>query len=124
MRVAIDPLTALPLGEPKVFFDHAGGEGGLDGAVVDADGTLWSARWGAASVDAYSPDGKRIRSIAMPARQPSCPAFYGKALDRLTVTSAFEGYSDDDKAADPQCGKTFLIELPVKGRPEPDVLLS
>ena len=124
MRVDIDPHTALPVGEPKVFYDHSGGEGGLDGSVVDADGILWNARWGAALVDAYSPDGKRIRSTAMPANQPSCPAFYGKALDQLAITSAFEGYSEADRAADPECGKTFLIDLPVKGRPEPEVFLA
>ena len=45
LRVACDPLTGLPLGEPKVFYDHRGGEGGLDGSVVDAEGVLWNARW-------------------------------------------------------------------------------
>lgn len=124
MRVAIDPANALPNGEPQVFYDHTGGEGGIDGSIVDADGVLWNARWGAASVDAYSPDGKRIRSIAIPAKQPSCPAFYGKNMNRLVVTSAFEGYSEDDKAADPDCGKTFIIDMPVKGRAEPFVLLA
>lgn len=124
MRVAIDPVTALPVGEPQLFYDLSGGEGGIDGSVVDADGVLWNARWGAGSVDAYSPDGKRIRSIAIPAKQTSCPAFYGKDLDRLVVTSAYQGYSDSEKAADPDCGKLFLIDLPINGRPEPRVLIA
>src|SRR5690606_7878807 len=50
MRVACDPATGLPLGEPEVFHDQRGDKGGLDGSVVDAEGVLWNARWGAASL--------------------------------------------------------------------------
>ena len=92
MRVDCDPATGLPTGEPSIFFDQRKDKGGLDGSVVDADGVLWNARWGAASLDAYSPDGRRIRSIAMPARQSSCPAFVGPKADRIAVTSAWQGY--------------------------------
>lgn len=123
MRVAIDPATALPVGEPQVFFDHSGGKGGLDGAVCDADGVIWNARWGAGSIDAYSPDGKRIKSLSVPASQTSCPAFVGADADRLLVTSAQEGMSAEALAMDPQAGKTFLLDHPVKGRFEPDYIL-
>ncbi len=123
MRVAIDPATALPVGEPQVFFDHSGGEGGLDGAVCDAEGAIWNARWGAGSVDAYSPDGKRIKSLSVPASQTSCPAFVGVKADRLLVTSAQQGMSAEALAADPEAGKTFLLDHPVKGRFEPDYIL-
>jgi sugar lactone lactonase YvrE len=123
MRVAIDPSTALPVGEPQVFFDHGGGEGGLDGAVCDADGVVWNARWGAGSVDAYSADGKRIKSLSVPASQTSCPAFVGANADRLLVTSAQQGMSAEALAADPEAGKTFLLDHPVKGRFEPDYIL-
>jgi sugar lactone lactonase len=30
-------------------------EGGIDGSVVDAEGRLWNARWGAGALDCYSP---------------------------------------------------------------------
>ena len=123
MRVACDPATGLPRGEPKVFFDQSGGKGGLDGSVVDADGNLWNARWGAASLDTYSPDGKRIRSIAMPAVQASCPAFVGPKADRIAVTSAWQGHDAQARDSDPQAGKTFLVDLPVNGRHEPRVIL-
>lgn len=122
MRVAIDPATALPVGEPQVFFDHSDGKGGLDGAVCDADGVIWNARWGAGSVDAYSADGKRIKSLNVPASQTSCPAFVGANADRLLVTSAQQGMSAEALAADPEAGKTFLLDHPVKGRFEPDYI--
>lgn len=123
MRVAIDPATALPLSEPTVFYDHSGGDGGLDGAVCDADGVIWNARWGAGCIDAYSPGGQRLKSLAVPASQASCPAFIGTNADRLLVTSAREGLSSAALADDPEAGKTFVLNQPVKGRFEPDYIL-
>jgi sugar lactone lactonase YvrE len=123
MRVAIDPATALPTGSPEVFHDHRGDDGGLDGAVCDLDGTIWNARWGGGCVDAYAPDGTRIKSLKVPAGQTTCPAFVGENADRLLVTSAREGLSADQLAADPDAGSTFLLDHPVKGRFEPDYLL-
>lgn len=74
MRVACDPATGLPTGEPKVFVDHRSSKGYVDGSVVDGDGVLWNAIWGGKAVKAYSPDGTLLREIAMPVTQPSCPA--------------------------------------------------
>jgi len=123
MRVDCDPYSGLPTGQPAIFFDQSSGTGGLDGSIVDAEGVLWNARWGAASLDGYSPDGKRILSIAMPATQSSCPAFVGANADRIAVTSAWQGMDGDARVRDPHAGKTFLVDLPVNGRFEPRVLI-
>jgi len=120
-RVACDPATGLPSGEPSVLLDHQRKQGGLDGSICDADGIIWNARWGAGRLDAYAPDGSHIRSIALPARQTSCPAFLGRAADRIAVTSATQGMDEAMRAAEPDSGKTFLVELPVRGRHEPHV---
>ena len=92
-------------------------------SVVDADGTLWNARWGEGRVNAYSPDGRLVRSVPVPAVQTSCPAFFGPRADRLAVTSAWAGMDERQRAADPHAGKTFRIDLPVNGRFEPRVLI-
>ncbi|WP_181708679.1 SMP-30/gluconolactonase/LRE family protein [Chthonobacter rhizosphaerae] len=120
-RVETDPATGLPTGEPKVFVSVT--DGGPDGAVVDADGLLWNARWGGGALDVYAPDGRRIRSIAIPAKQASCPCFFGPNADRLVVTSAHEGMDAAARAADPLAGQTFLVDLPVRGRFDPPVEL-
>jgi sugar lactone lactonase len=39
------------------------------------------------------------------------------------VTSAWEGYDEAARAAEPKAGWTFAIDLPVKGRFEPRVLI-
>ncbi|MGD9916223.1 MAG: SMP-30/gluconolactonase/LRE family protein [Rhizobiaceae bacterium] len=122
-RIDCDPATGLPRGQAKIFHDQRGQPGSIDGSVIDADGVLWNALWGAGRVDAYTPDRKRIRSIDLPAKQTSCPAFYGPNADRLAVTSAYEGYDDASHAADPKAGWTFAIDMPVKGRFEPRVLI-
>ena len=133
MRVTVDPETGLPTGEPQLFFDHraersdgthgSDDEGGLDGAICDVDGVVWNARWGAGSLDAYAPDGTRIRSISIGARQVTCPAFLGHKADRMIVTSAWTGMFGASRSADPHAGKTFLVEGSFKGRHEPKVLL-
>ena len=122
-RVRIDPVTALPAGEPEVFVDRRGGRGGIDGSVTDADGNLWNARWGAGKVDCYSPAGDHLLSLHVPASQASCPAFAGPAFDRLAVTSAWQGMDEAKRAADPKAGFTFLLDHPVRGRSEPHVIL-
>lgn len=124
MRVATDPLTGLPVEEPSVLYDHRGGEGSIDGAVVDAEGVIWNARWGASSVDAYAPDGRRIRTLGLPATQPSCPVFVGAKADRMLVTTARQGMDDAALAADPNAGRTLLLDFPMRGRLEPRVLLA
>lgn len=122
-RTECDPATGLPHGEPQILLDHRGKAGGIDGSVVDAEGAIWNARWGSARVDAYAPDGRHLRSIAMPARQTSCPAFAGAGAASLAVTSAWQGMDDAARKADPDAGKTFLVDLGLKGRFESKVAL-
>jgi sugar lactone lactonase len=122
-RVALDPATGLPTGAPEVLLRHRG-VGGLDGAVVDADGLIWNARWGGGCVDVYDPQGTRLRSLHVPALQSSCPAFVGRNLSRLLVTSAWENMDEAARRADPDHGCTFVLEAAVRGRPEPDVRLA
>jgi len=122
-RVALDPSTGLPRGAPEVLLQHHG-VGGLDGAVVDADGLIWNARWGGGCIDVYSPQGEHLRCLHVPARQASCPAFVGPDLSRLLVTSAWQDMDEAACAADPEHGRTFLLEVAARGRAEPNVKLT
>lgn len=123
MRVECDPQNGLPVGEPKLFYDNNGDKGFPDGSVCDADGVVWNTRWGAGSLDAYSPDGRRIRSVGIPALRTSCPAFAGANLDRMAITTAWQGMNAAAREADPQAGFAFIADIAVRGRPEPDVAL-
>ncbi len=121
MAVACDPATGLPSGEPRIFIDWRDREGYMDGSVVDADGVLWNARWAAGAVDAWSPRGERLRTIALPAQQSTCPAFAGPGAERMIVTSAARGR---DLSREPLAGQTFLLDLPMRGRFDPRVALA
>ena len=122
-RVDLDPSTGLPRGAPVPLVSRRS-RGGIDGAVCDAEGLIWNARWGAGCIDVYSPQGEHLRSLRVPARQSSCPAFIGHDFSRLLVTSAWQGMDDDAKHADPEHGRTFVLDVAAHGRPEPDVKLA
>jgi sugar lactone lactonase len=123
MKVAIDPSNAIPIGKPETLYDHHSKNGGLDGAVIDVEGNLWCALWGASSLIQISPEGEIIQEISVPVTQPTCPCFVGQNLDQLLVTSAWQG---KPKPADTKgnSGKTLLITLPVSGKAEPRVIIE
>jgi sugar lactone lactonase YvrE len=120
-RVSLDPATGLPVGDPAPLIQ---GVHGMDGAVVDADGLIWNAHWGAGRIAVYDPHGQHLRSLRVPAKQSSCPAFVGRDLSRLLVTSAWEHMDEAARAADPEHGRTFLLHANARGSAEPDVRLS
>lgn len=121
MRTPIDPQTALPTGAPELFYEHKGA-GWIDGSACDAEGNIWNARWGAGEIACISPQGIVTQTIDIPlATQTSCPAFVGKNLSRMAVTTANKLMSQEALNAAPDSGKTFVIDLPFKGRAEPDV---
>lgn len=106
-----------PTGDARVFLDLAGTDQFPDGAVTDAQGRFWNARWGSGSVACHAPDGRLLRRLTLPASQPSCPCFAGRDLSRLIVTSAAEGRHGA------QDGRTWELDPgEARGRPEPRVL--
>jgi sugar lactone lactonase YvrE len=122
-RVPLDAATGLPVGDPAPFIHHKG-VGGIDGAVVDADGLIWNARWGGGCIDIYDTSGGRQRSLRVPARQSSCPAFVGRDFSRLLVTTAWEGMDEAARAADREHGRIFILDAAARGRAEPDIRLG
>jgi L-arabinonolactonase len=89
-----------------------------DGSTVDAEGYLWSTRWGAGQVVRFAPDGTVDQVIELPVPQPSCPAFGGEHLNVLYVTTARQWMTDEQLAAAPLSGGLFHIPLDIQGLPE------
>lgn len=113
-----------PLGEPVPWFDFSAREGSPDGAVIDREGALWLALWGAGKVVRLSPDARLIDEIRLPVSQPSCPVFGGSDLDRLYITTAREGLDDAQRCREPMAGDLFAADLPIPGEPEPRLRLA
>ena len=123
MRVALDPQTGLPDGEPAVFIAKNATPGNPDGAIIGADGNFYNARHKAGSVDMYSPAGQHVKTFKVPAAQVTCPAFVGAKADRLLVTSSYERMDAAAREADPLAGATFLLDEAVSGRHDPRFVL-
>ena len=100
------------LRERRVFLRFGPEEGAPDGMTVDSEGALWIALWGGARVSRYTSDGRFDRSVNLPASQITSCAFGGPALDRMFVTSAAEGATDETMA-----GSLFEIDPQVTGLP-------
>lgn len=96
-------------------FARITGHGQPDGSVIDADGCLWNATWGAAVVRRYRPDGSLDLEIPLPAMNPTCVGFGGDALDRLYITSARQGMDEEALARTPEAGGVYSALPGVRG---------
>jgi sugar lactone lactonase YvrE len=79
---------------------------------------LWLAHWGGACISRYAPNGDLLRRVALPTSHITNVCFAGPGLDRLFVTSATAGLSDEQSAAQPLAGAVFEVDAQgVKGLP-------
>jgi L-arabinonolactonase len=83
-----------------------------DGSIIDADGCLWNAQWGAGRVQRYSPQGKPLQQLRLPVPQLTCPAFGGPDLRTLMLTSARKGLSPEQLEQAPLSGGLFQFRVP------------
>lgn len=123
-RQKLNPENGWPTGPSELWLDLSQESINPDGAVVDARGCLWNAQWGLGRVACYNPDGVLLETIAVPeASQTTCPAFGGKNLTDLLITSACTNLSDEERAKEPNAGATFIARDIGKGQEEHQVLL-
>jgi sugar lactone lactonase YvrE len=94
-------------------FARLSAEASPDGSIVDADGRVWNAQWGAGRVVRYGVDGHIEGTVAVPVRNPSCCALGGPGFDVLYVSTAREDMDAAELAAMPQAGG--LYAAPVSG---------
>jgi sugar lactone lactonase YvrE len=92
----------------RPFTEIGDTDGVPDGLCVDADGCVWVAVHGAGQVRRYTPDGALDRTIDVPARQTTACCFGGPDLADLYVTTAREGFTEADAAAQPLAGSLFV----------------
>ncbi|MHA1536493.1 MAG: SMP-30/gluconolactonase/LRE family protein [Alphaproteobacteria bacterium] len=107
------------IGEPRVFAEPGSAPGFPDGACVDAEGLLWSARWRGGCLARYAPDGSLDRTVALPVSRVTSCAFAGPRLETLMITTASAGLSDEERKAEPLAGGLFVHVPGVRGLPEP-----
>ena len=107
------------LANKRVFAETSAVPGIPDGATVDAEGHLWSARFDGNRVVRYAPDGSVVQEIELPVSRVTSCALGGPDLKTLYITSAFFRLTDEQRAKQPLAGALFAVQVDVPGVPEP-----
>jgi sugar lactone lactonase YvrE len=100
---------------PFATIDPADGK--PDGVTVDSEGGVWVALWGGGAVRRYASDGTLDAVVALPATNATCPVFGGADLRTLYVTTARQGRSREQLAAEPLAGAVLALEPGAQGLP-------
>jgi sugar lactone lactonase YvrE len=90
-----------------------------DGSAVDAEGFLWNTQFNGGQLVRYAPDGRIDLVLPLPVQRPTCCAFGGPDLDLLYITTASQNMSEADLQAEPLAGALLVIQVGVRGLPEP-----
>jgi sugar lactone lactonase YvrE len=120
-RVALDE-DGWPDGDWEIWLDHRDSGINPDGAVIDGDGRFWCAEWGGSRVACYDADGKLVEEVPLDVTQPTCPAFGGRDLSTLFLTSARQGLPDEALDEAPRSGMTLSVSLGATGQTEHEVI--
>ena len=92
--------------------------GAPDGMAIDTEDCLWIAHWGGSRVRRWDPrTAEVLAEIEVPATQVTSCAFGGAGLDRLFITTARGGLTDEQRAREPHAGGLFVAEPGARGRP-------
>lgn len=91
----------------QVFATLEPSDGQPDGSIVDAEGCLWNAVWGAAVVRRYRPDGSLDREVSVPAKNPTCAVFGGPELNELYITTSRQEMSGAELERRPDAGGVY-----------------
>lgn len=112
-RFDVGPDGALCGKHPFVEIEaHAGHP---DGSTVDAEGCLWIALYGGWGLRRYSAQGELLETVLLPAANVTKPAFGGRDMKTCFVTTARQGLSLEQLAAQPLAGGLFAFDVDVPG---------
>lgn len=91
------------------------GYGVPDGMTIDADGNLWVAHWGGYGVYIWNPKtGILIDKIEVPVPNVASCTFGGKEKNKLFITTALSGLTEEEKKRYPLSGSLFVAEVTAK----------
>ena len=88
-----------------------------DGAAVDSEGCYWVAMYEGQRVLRLSPGGELLRTVHLPVRCATMPAFGGADLKTLYITTAREHRPAEELAAQPLAGCVLALSVDVPGLP-------
>lgn len=102
------------ISDRRALIDSSNRPGVPDGLTVDAEGHIWSARWGAGCVERYDPSGALVQTVRVPAMYPTSVAFGGPNLTDLYITSALFELPREERHNYPLDGDLFRYSSTTK----------
>ena len=99
----------------RVLIRVPASEGEPDGLTVDAEGFIWSARWNGGCIVRFSPEGREVLRVKLPAKKVSCLTFGGKDHRDIYISTAG---GDKREEEGPGAGALFCVNLGIAGRAE------
>lgn len=116
-KIYVADLSAAGVGEARLFADTAAHfpKAYPDGPVVDAEDHVWSGMYLGSCAARFSPDGRLVATVPIPARDITKLAFGGADFKTGYVTTATKDMSQQSMAEYPQAGSLFAFPSPVAG---------
>lgn len=109
----------------EIFKQFGSNDGLPDGMCFDHEGNLWLAMWGGGCVLKCSQNGNVLDQFFVPALNVTNVCFGGDGLDRLFVTSALSGVTNELMDSYPYSGCIFeVLNHQVMGMPSSPVRLE
>jgi xylono-1,5-lactonase len=118
---AFDRLSDGSLANKRVFATIERPGAYPDGAVVDAEGCIWTGLFGGWGVERYAPSGELLRYIRFPCSRVTKIAFGGPGLQTIYATTAWKGLDRGAREREPLAGSLFELETDVPGLPAPKI---
>jgi sugar lactone lactonase YvrE len=112
-------MDAGEMGAMRIFLDDGVLPGVPDGSAIDAEGCLWTTRYGGSLIARITPDGRIDRTVPLPFSQPTSCAFGGSDLKTLFITSARQRLPEEVLAKEPLAGSVLALKVDIAGLPEP-----
>lgn len=111
-------LNTGELSNGRVVIEIAEEDGKPDGMCIDSEDCLWVGHFRGGQIARYNPaNGEKMLKVPLPASNVTSCCFGGEHFDRLYITTASAGLSDDQRAEQPHAGKVFVCQPGVSGFP-------
>jgi D-xylonolactonase len=116
-----DLASGMPSNK-RIFVSIPGGH--PDGLAIDREGKVFAAMYGGSHVAVFDVRGGEAFRINLPVPNPTSCAFGGEGLNRLFITTAFDGMSEEAIGQAPLSGSIFFVDLDVGGLPLPSSMAA
>lgn len=116
-KIYVADLSASGVGQARLFADTAAyfPKAYPDGPVVDAEDHVWTGMYLGSCAARFSPDGRLVATVPIPARDVTKLAFGGADFRTGYVTTATKDMSGLNMVEYPRAGSLFAFPSPVAG---------